>query len=211
MNEFLQTSIFGRIDMYRLLTCVLMLVLYGSYSYVKKRNPKKLIYISNITLVLVAIYIIINLLLKEFYQDVYIFTIPFIVVAFILRNQARHDKRGSKVYEIINSQSKWEKVEVLFIPKEFMDDEINIVYNILREIFDRINTSIESNNIGGLFIRIEKKRKVKRVNIINILDENKKEELKILEKIYDDIGKKNYGDLSVGEGKIKKIELDIII
>lgn len=211
MNEFLQKNIFGSIDMYRLLTCTLMLILYSSYSYVKKKNPKKLIYISNITLALAVIYIILNLLLKEFSQDVYIFIIPFIVVASILRNQARHDKRGSKVYEIINIQNKWEKINIMFIPKEFEDDEINVIYNILKEIFDRINTNIESNNIGGLFVKISKRRRVKKINIVNVLSENKKEELEKLKKIYYDIGKKNYGDLTIDEGKINKVELDIVI
>lgn len=103
------------------------------------------------------------------------------------------------------------KIDIMFIPKEFEDDEINIIYNILKEIFDRINTNIASNNIGGLFIKISKRRKIKKINIVNVLSENKKEELYKLKKIYDDIGKKNYGDLTIDEGKINRVELDIVI
>lgn len=211
MSEFLQRNIFGFIEVYRLLMCILMLVLYGSYSHVKKKNPKKVMYIANTTLVLATLYIVINLFLKEISQDVYFFIVPFVVVAFILRNQAKHDKRGSKVYEIINFQNKWDKIKIVFIPKEFTDEEINTIYNVLREVFDRINGNIKSDNIGGLFIKICKRKKVKKINIINILDSNKKEELKILNEIYCYIGKKYYGDLNIKKGKLNKIELDMII
>ncbi|MDB1934046.1 hypothetical protein PMY12_08635 [Clostridium tertium] len=211
MNEFLQKSFLGYIEMYRVLTCILMLIIYGSYSYIKKNKPENLIYISNIILILSSIYIGINIILKQFYQDVYIFIMPFIVVAFILRNQAKHDKRGRRIYEIINIQKKWEKKDILFIPKEFDDKEIEVIFNILQEIFYEINRNVSSENIGGLFIKIRKKRKVKGINIINVLPNDKIGELRILKEVYEKIGKEKYGDLNIDEGKINRIELDIII
>jgi hypothetical protein len=211
MNEFLQKSFLGYIEMYRVLTCMLMLIIYGSYSYIKKNKPENLIYISNIILILSSIYIGINIILKQFYQDVYIFIMPFIVVAFILRNQAKHDKRGRRIYEIINIQKKWEKKDILFIPKEFDDKEIEVIFNILQEIFYEINRNVSSENIGGLFIKIRKKRKVKGINIINVLPNDKIGELRILKEVYEKIGKEKYGDLNIDEGKINRIELDIII
>ncbi|WP_394883895.1 hypothetical protein [Clostridium tertium] len=211
MNEFLQKSFLGYIEMYRVLTCMLMLIIYGSYSYIKKNKPENLIYISNIILILSSIYIGINIILKQFYQDVYIFIMPFIVVAFILRNQAKHDKRGRRIYEIINIQKKWEKKDILFIPKEFDDKEIEVIFNILQVIFYEINRNVSSENIGGLFIKIRKKRKVKGINIINVLPNDKIGELRILKEVYEKIGKEKYGDLNIDEGKINRIELDIII
>lgn len=211
MNEFLQKSFLGYIEMYRVLTCILMLIIYGSYSYIKKNKPENLIYISNIILILSSIYIGINIILKQFYQDVYIFIMPFIVVAFILRNQAKHDKRGRRIYEIINIQKKWEKKDILFIPKEFDDKEIEVIFNILQEIFYEINRNVSSENIGGLFIKIRKKRKVKGINVINVLPNDKIGELRILKEVYEKIGKEKYGDLNIDEGKINRIELDIII
>lgn len=210
MNEFLKIS-FGPLDMYEILTCTLMLTVYSSYFYLKKRNPKKLIYISNILFMLSIIYIIINISLTVREQEVYIFIIPFLVVAVILRNKFKNDMRGIKVLNLINSQKNWDKKEEYFFPKDFTDEEINIVEDKLESIFNEINNNFGEIIIGGLFIWIKKKRNVKIIRIINILDIDKKEEIEVLKTIYSKVSEENYGEIKMEEGITNKLELNIII
>lgn len=210
MNHFLKIS-FGPLDMYEILTCILMLSIYYSYSYIKKRSPEKLHYISKIVLILAMIYIVINITLKIREQDVYIFTIPFIVVGFILRNKSKNDIRGIEVLKIINSQKNWDKKEEYFFPKDFTDEELKVIESKLKDIFNEINNNFGDKNIGGLFIWIKKKKNAKTIRIINVLDVDKKEEIIILKKIYNKISRGNYGEVDLEEGLTNKLELNIII
>ena len=81
----------------------------------------------------------------------------------------------------------------------------------MESIFNEINNNFGEIIIGGLFIWIKKKRNVKIIRIINILDIDKKEEIEVLKTIYSKVSEENYGEIKMEEGITNKLELNIII
>lgn len=202
---------FGPFDMYEICMTTLMIIGYSSYTLIKNKNPKNVKYIPNIMIIVAIIYILINLFLGVRDQDVYIFSIPFIVVGLVIRNRAKHDLRGIKSLNIINSQKNWEKKEVYFFPKDFTNEELTKIENQLNNIFICIEETFGNDNVGGLFIWIKKKRQVNSIKIVNVLSLDDKWKLNKLECIYKKIAADNYGEVNIKEKITSNIELNIVV
>lgn len=197
--------------MYEICMTLLMIIVYSSYTIIKNNNPRNVKYIPNIMITLTITYIIINLFLKVRDRDVYIFSIPFIIVGLVIKSRAKHDLRAEKSLNIINSQKNWEIKEVYFFPKDFTNEELTNIESHLNNIFNCIEDDFGYDNIGGLFIWIKKKRQVNSIRIVNVLSLDEKEKLDKLEYIYKKIATDNYGEVNIKDKITANIELNIIV
>jgi len=169
MSAIKDIQILG-IGIHYIITFFIMITTYSLYEWVKKN---KIQYLRRMLLIITFIFsALLSCLIIYDINDDKLKSSCFAVIIVCIVNffRAKHDQRGYGVWSIIDKQKYWRKKHTYFFPKDFNNEELEMIKRNLNSFFCEFEGNVYKEKIGDLFIWIKKKDRKIRIKLVNQLD-----------------------------------------